>query len=70
MTLIRQGDLRKKGISWTRAHIANLERDGKFPKRVKLGAGTVAWVESEVDQFVANLAASFSITRGRSGLSA
>ena len=29
-----------------------LEKDGKFPKRVKLGQSRVAWVESEVMEWV------------------
>ena len=30
------------------AHMARLEAAGKFPKRVRLGTGRVAYVESEI----------------------
>lgn len=33
---------------YCRVHIGRLERDGKFPKRVRLGPHRVAWVEAEV----------------------
>lgn len=35
-------------VSYSPAHIARLEAAGKFPKRVRLGQGRVAWVEQEV----------------------
>jgi Prophage CP4-57 regulatory protein (AlpA) len=34
-------------------HLNRLESEGKFPRRVQLGAGTVAWVAEEIDAFVA-----------------
>lgn len=37
----------------SRAQIYRLEKDERFPRRVPLGQGRVAWVESEVDQWVA-----------------
>ena len=40
------------GIPYTPQHIARLEAAGKFPKRVNLGPGRVAWVMSEVDAWV------------------
>jgi prophage regulatory protein len=33
------------------------EREGKHPKRVKIGANAVGWLESEIDAHVAALAA-------------
>jgi prophage regulatory protein len=41
-----------KGISFTRRHIDRLEANHKFPKRVRLGEHSVAWVESEIDAFI------------------
>lgn len=38
-----------KGISFSREHIRRLELRGEFPRRVRIGAGTVGWVEDEVD---------------------
>lgn len=29
------------------------ERDGKFPKRVRLGCGSVGWIEKEVADWLA-----------------
>jgi prophage regulatory protein len=55
MTLLRFPDLKtQKSIPFTRVHLARLERDGKFPKRVALGANSVAWIESEIDQYIAD----------------
>ena len=30
------------------------ERDGRFPKRVKVGPNLVCWVASEVEEFIAS----------------
>lgn len=49
--------LRARGIRWSRQHIGRLERQGKFPKRVRVGANTVDWVTSEIDAFIAARAA-------------
>jgi prophage regulatory protein len=35
-------------VLYSPQHIARLEAAGSFPKRVKLGANRVGWVESEV----------------------
>jgi len=40
------------GIPYTPQHIGRLERAGKFPKRVNLGSGRVAWVLAEVDAWL------------------
>jgi prophage regulatory protein len=43
-----------KGITYSRAHLARLERAGRFPKKVLLGPGRVGgYVEEEIDQYVA-----------------
>lgn len=34
------------------------ERDGKFPKRRKIGKQAIAWVEAEIDEWCANRPAS------------
>jgi predicted DNA-binding transcriptional regulator AlpA len=41
----------RTGLS--RTQIYRLEAEGKFPRRVKLGAATSAWVESEVQAWAA-----------------
>jgi len=49
MRLIRLSEvLQKTGLSRSR-----LYADDTFPKRVKLGARGVAWVESEIDDWIA-----------------
>jgi len=40
------------GIPYTPQHIARLEAAGHFPKRVRLGANRVAWVLSEIDEWI------------------
>ena len=38
----------KELVLYSPQHIARLEKAGEFPKRVKLGANRVGWVEQEV----------------------
>jgi prophage regulatory protein len=40
-------------IPFTRQHIGRLERAGKFPKRIQVGENRVAWLESEVEDWIA-----------------
>jgi prophage regulatory protein len=43
-------DLRPlKGVPYTRRHLRDLVRDGKFPQPVTLSEGRVAWIEEEVN---------------------
>lgn len=46
--------LARVGVAWIT--ILRWEEVGLFPKRRKLGARVVAWVESEVDEWCANKA--------------
>jgi prophage regulatory protein len=50
--LIGYDDLASKGISYSKPPIWRLEKQGKFPKRVPIGASRYAYVESEIDEFV------------------
>lgn len=52
-TLISPQLLKARGITYSRAHLWRLERDGRFPRRVRLGAGKFAYVEREIDDFIA-----------------
>jgi prophage regulatory protein len=55
MRLIAPEDLKpKKGIPFSRAHLHRLIKAGKFPRPVKLGDNRNAFVEIEVDQYLAN----------------
>jgi prophage regulatory protein len=40
-------------VPYTPQHILRLEKEGKFPRRVQVGANRVAWLESEVEAWVA-----------------
>lgn len=43
-------------VQLSRSSIYRLEADGKFPKRIQLGAGhSVGWYAHEVDDWLANL---------------
>ncbi len=39
-------------VCYSFAHIDRLERQGLFPKRVKLGPNRVGWLESEIDKWI------------------
>jgi len=39
-------------VPYSAAHLWRLEQAGKFPRRARLGANRVAWVEAEVDAWV------------------
>lgn len=44
-------------VPYSMSHIYRLERQSRFPKRVKIGTGRggrVAWVESEVQSWMAS----------------
>jgi prophage regulatory protein len=50
----------EKGIPYTRQYLSQLEKAGKFPKRVPIGTGRFAkvfWLESEIDEWIAGWAA-------------
>lgn len=48
--LLSYGQLRERGITYTKNSLWRLERAGKFPRRVS--GGRVAWVESEIDEYL------------------
>lgn len=37
----------------TKQTIANWEREGVFPRRLRLGPNIVGWLESEIDEWIA-----------------
>ncbi len=41
-------------VPYSEAHIWRLERDGKFPRRARLGANRVVWVETEIDEWLSS----------------
>jgi prophage regulatory protein len=50
--LLSYPELKAKGIRWSRMHIFRKVRSGEFPRPVKIGANTNAWLESEIDQYI------------------
>ena len=40
------------GIPYCPQHIARLEAAGQFPKRIRLGKNRVAWLLSEVEEWL------------------
>lgn len=48
--------LERIGVSWVT--ILRWEKQGLFPRRRKIGPRLVAWLESEVDQWIADREAS------------
>lgn len=44
----------EKGIGYSRVHLARLIDAGKFPRPVAVGGNRIAWVESEIDQWISD----------------
>lgn len=42
----------KTMIPYSRQHVARLEADGLFPKRIRLGQHRVAWLLSEITAWI------------------
>ncbi len=40
-------------VGYCRSHLWRLERDGQFPRKIRLGPNSVAYVESEIDEWIA-----------------
>ncbi|MEJ6011417.1 helix-turn-helix transcriptional regulator [Novosphingobium aquae] len=56
MKLLSKKEVTQK-VLYSPAHIARLEADGRFPKRVVLGPSRVGWLESEIDDWIASMVA-------------
>lgn len=41
-----------KLVPYSRSHIRRLENAGRFPKRIRLGPGRVAWLLSEIAAWI------------------
>lgn len=44
-------------IPFTRQHVLRLEKAGKFPRRIRIGARRVGWLYSEIEAWVVGRAA-------------
>ena len=40
------------GISYSRRHIFTIEGEGKFPRRIRIGANRVGWLEHEIEAWI------------------
>lgn len=53
MKVLSYRELRpQKGIAYSRAHLGRLIDERKFPAPIKLGENRVAFVESEIDEWI------------------
>jgi len=50
-TLIRLPEVQRR-TGYSKAWIYRLLKEGRFPKSVKIGSRAIAFVESEVDQWI------------------
>ena len=53
MRLICYDDLKPLGIKYSRVQLWRLERDGMFPKRVRIGPQRHGWIEGEINDWFA-----------------
>lgn len=54
---LSRATLKQLGIDYSNVHMLRLESDGKFPKRVYLSPARVAWIEFEVQDYLARCVA-------------
>jgi predicted DNA-binding transcriptional regulator AlpA len=55
----------EKGVPWSRQYIRRLEKAGRFPHHIKIGANTIGWLEDELDTWLEQRAAeSRAVTPG------
>jgi prophage regulatory protein len=50
--LLRYGDLVQRGVVRNRTTLARWQDRNQFPKPIKIGPNTVAWRESDVEQWL------------------
>jgi prophage regulatory protein len=55
--LLTRDDLPRLGINISPSTLLRLEAAGRFPKRIRLGEHSVAWLASEIEAHIARLAA-------------
>jgi prophage regulatory protein len=51
-TLIDFEQLKAKGVPYGKSRLWQLEREHKFPRRVRLSAVRVCWIEEEIDKWI------------------
>jgi predicted DNA-binding transcriptional regulator AlpA len=66
MKFLSYPDLKlQKGIPYSKVQIWRLEKQNKFPHRVRLGPARHGWIEEELDAWMADLAHARNISAGR-----
>ena len=55
--LLSYEELRRFGIRYTKCSLWRLEREGRFPRRVKPSKRRIAYIESEILDYIAQLKA-------------
>lgn len=55
--LLTREDLSRLGLNISNTTMLRLEATGRFPKRVRIGAHSVAWLAAEIHAHIAALAA-------------
>jgi prophage regulatory protein len=55
--LLTRDDLPRLGITISPSTLLRLEAVGRFPRRIRLGHHSVAWLASEIEDHIAQLAA-------------
>lgn len=56
-TLINRRQLQAWGIHYSNTHLIRLEREGKFPKRLRLSPCRVVWMADEIKAWLSGKAA-------------
>ncbi|WP_245848377.1 helix-turn-helix transcriptional regulator [Actibacterium ureilyticum] len=51
-TLATRDDLKRMGITLSNTTLLRLEARGRFPRRVRIGGTTVAWLMSELSDWL------------------
>ena len=55
--LLTREDLPRLGLNLSPSTLLRLEAAGRFPKRIHIGAHSVAWLASEIHEHITKLAA-------------
>ena len=56
IVLLNRGDLKRLGISKSDTTLLRWELADRFPRRVKMARTSVAWIQSEIEQWLAKTA--------------
>ena len=57
MSLVDRDGLRERGITFSASTLRDMERHGRFPKRIRLSRSRVAWLSVEIDKYIEDRAA-------------